>query len=382
MQFIKPQANNFRNGRAFGSTSKKAGLWLFLFLSQAMTKFKSVTLAMGLALSLILPLTGCEAPRLHPNEVEVLVNLDLPPGIPEMKIEPGNELTVHRVELGKKLFFDPSLSRDYSVSCGSCHHQDKAFADYFSVSEGVAGRMGKRNTPALFNLGWHQFFNRDGGTVSLETQMLVPFQAHVEMDMTFSELNRRIGNDEDYKRLFELAYPEHGVSSYAITRAVGAYQRVLTSFDSPYDRYIYYGEQEALTEAQKRGKDLFFSDRTNCANCHGNFDFRSDELENNGLYKNYADSGLASITVLPEDRGRFKIPSLRNVEVTAPYMHDGSLWSLSEVIDHYASGGQGHPNQSPLIAGFEITEVEKSDLISFLMALTDQTFLSNPYLVP
>lgn len=362
MLFNKPQTVNLCNDKAVAAMSWKVGLWLFLF-----SPFF---------------LTSCEPASPPPSELDVLVQLDIPPGIPEMEIEPGNELTLRRVQLGKKLFHDPYLSRDSSVSCASCHHQEKGFADFTPVSLGVAGRSGKRNAPALFNLGWHETYNRDGGTFTLETQMLVPFQDHLEMDMTLPEIGARIARDDEYPELFALAYPDHGVSSYAITRAVGAYERVLISFDSPYDRYIYWGEENALNASQKRGKELFFSDRTNCSSCHSGFDFRKQTFENNGLYAVYPDSGRTGITLDPQDRGKFKIPSLRNVEVTAPYMYDGSLWSLSEVIDHYASGGKGHPNQSPLISGFEISESEKTDLINFLMALTDHNFLSNPDLVP
>ena len=307
-----------------------------------------------------------------------MVDLDLPPGVPPFEIEAGNELSTRRVALGKKLFYDINLSRDSSVSCGSCHNQAKAFADFSPRSAGVEGRIGKRNAPALFNLGWHQTLNRDGGTFTLETQMLVPFEDEFEMDIRVPEVVDRIRQDSEYPSLFAAAYPDRGVTAYTLTRAIGAFQRTLLSFNSPYDRYTYYGEEDALNPSQKRGMDLFFSERTQCGTCHSGFNFRRQTFENNGLYGKYADEGRKGVTFLEEDAGKFSVPSLRNVQMTAPYMHDGSLWSLSEVIDHYAAGGEGHANQSPLVQGFAITDTEKIDLINFLLALTDQSFLTNP----
>lgn len=362
MRSSKPQTFNLNCGRAEGSFLQKVGLWLFLWI--------------GVSFS------ACEQPITPPTEVQAIVMVDVPPGIPDMEIEPGNELTLYRVQLGKKLFFDPYLSRDSSISCGSCHHQEKGFADFDPVSVGVDGRLGKRNAPALINLGWHEAYNRDGGTFTLETQMLVPFTDHLEMDMTLPEVAGRIALNKDYAPLFELAYPGRGITPFTITRATAAYERSLVSFNSPYDRYTYFGETNALTPSQIRGLDLFKSSRTNCSGCHSDFNFRSESFENNGLYFDYPDSGRISVTFLPEDRAKFKIPTLRNVEVSGPYMHDGSFSTLREVVDHYAQGGQGHPNQSSLINGFSVSEQEKEDLVNFLMALTDQSFLNNPDLVP
>jgi len=311
-----------------------------------------------------------------------LVVLDIPPGIPDMEIEPGNELTQLRVDLGKRLFFDPILSRDKSISCSSCHHQSQAFADFSPVSTGVEGRKGKRNASTLVNLGWHEVFNHDGGTATLELQMQVPLTEHVEMDMTFQEIITRLAMEPDYVRHFAQAYPENGLSGYGLTRAIGAYERTLVSFNSPYDDFTYRGISDALNASQKRGLELFNSDRTQCSSCHTGFNFRREGFENNGLYAEFADSGRAGITIKPEDRGKFKIPTLRNIGQTAPYMHDGSLWSLAEVVDHYASGGANHPNQSGLVSGFFLTEQERIDLINFLLALTDQKLLTNPTLTP
>lgn len=359
MNFKKPHTPNQDSGIRLPWPK---GLWLFLFFPF---------------------LWSCRPiDATPPVEAPEMVVLDIPPGIPPMEIEPGNELTQIRVDLGRRLFYDPILSRDQTISCSSCHAQVQGFADFTSVSSGVENRQGKRNASTLVNLGWHEAFNHDGGTATLELQMQVPITEHVEMDMTFAEIIERLIKQPDYVRHFAQAYPERGLSGYALTRALGAFERTLVSFNSPYDEYTYRGKGEALNPSQVRGLELFESDRTQCSNCHGGFNFRSPGFANNGLYIQYADSGRAAITIDPGDRGKFKIPTLRNIGVTAPYMHDGSMWSLAEVVDHYATGGANHPNQSQLISGFLLTEQERIDLINFLLALTDQKFLSDPTLAP
>ncbi len=356
MRSLKPQTHHSRVGEQFPPLLRW-GLWLFLLLP--------------------LGLISCQEIRTGSEEEIPVVEIKLPPGIPEIPIEEGNELTQQRVDLGKRLFYDVNLSRDSSVACGSCHNQKKAFSDYSPISLGVEGRAGKRNATALFNLAWHESFNHDGGVFTLETQMLVPIEDELEMDIRLPELVDRLELDSEYVALFEEAYPDRGVTPYSVTRALGAFERTLISLNSPYDRYTYYGESDALSPSQKRGMELFFSDRLKCATCHEGFNFRKEGFESNGLYQKYRDEGRKGVTFKPEDRGKFKVPSLRNVEKTAPYMHDGSIWTLEEVVDHYASGGKAHPNKSPLITGFEISKEEKNDLINFLMALTDQSFLTN-----
>lgn len=339
-------------------------------------------LQQGLLCFFVLALAGCVPEPPEPSAGSSSYRIELPPGIPDMPMPEDFRMTSQTVGLGRQLFFDPVLSRDSSISCGSCHHQEIAFADFTRFSEGAQGRMGFRNAPGLFNLAWHDFYNKDGGTATIELQMLVPITDHAEMDFSLREAAERLNRHPKYPQAFDAAFGSQEVTPFTLTRALSAFERSLISFNAPFDRYRYYGETDALTASQVRGKDLFYSSRLKCGNCHSNFDLRQDSFENNGLYAFYADSGRARVTWQAEDHGKFKVPSLRNVALTPPYMHDGSLASLSDVIDHYASGGAQHPNQSPFVSGFSISPQEKADLLNFMEALTDESFLSNPEYQP
>lgn len=339
-------------------------------------------IAMGLLWVFALLLASCTPEEPIAFEGRSNYPLEIPPGIPEMPLPDHYLMTRQTVGLGRQLFFDPVLSRDGTVSCATCHHQEIAFADFDALSEGAEGRKGFRNAPGLFNLAWHGFFNKDGGTPTLELQMLVPISDHAEMDFSIRELVERLNQHPTYPQAFEAAFGSPKVSHYTLTAALGAYERSLVSFNSPYDRWLYHGEEDALDASQKRGRDLFFSEKTNCGSCHGNFDFRKEGFENNGLYEYYADSGRARVTLRADDNGKFKVPSLRNAALTAPYMHDGSIATLSEVVDHYASGGSEHPNKSPFVSGFQLSPDEKQDLLNFIESLTDPVFTSNPEYQP
>lgn len=324
---------------------------------------------------------GCEVEQPVAGLVDGVFVADLPPGIPPMPLPEDNPMTTRKIELGRRLFYDPILSRDSSISCGSCHKPEFAMADRLPVSEGFEGRMGKRNAPALFNLAWHEAFNHDGGTPSVELQLLVPIEDANEMNFSIREAVDRLEQHPEYRSLFRGAFQAEP-GAFELSRALSAFERSLISFGSPYDRFRFYGENEALSEPAKRGLELFESDSLNCSSCHGNFDLRKNGYENNGLYSSYPDSGRAGITLNPVDAGRFKVPSLRNVALSGPYMFDGSLATLSDVVDHYAGGGAGHPNQNPLVGGFSLSSQEKDDLLAFLNALTDESFPENPDIQP
>lgn len=302
----------------------------------------------------------------------------LPAGFPEMPLPEDNPLTLRRVELGKMLFYDKVLSVDSSVSCATCHLQHLAFTDGESLSIGVHGGVGFRNAPSLFNLAWHEDFMKDGGVPTLELQVLAPVAAPLEMGLNFRELVERLQADPNYTLLFKEAFDRDEVDAFGITRALAAFERSLVSGNSPYDQYRFQGKSDALNASEKRGMLLFESAELGCTNCHGGFDLRQDGFENNGLYSVYADSGRARVSLNPLDRGKFKIPSLRNVALTGPYMHDGSMPDLWSVIDHYAAGGQGHPNQSEFVKGFSLELSEREDLYNFLLSLTDDEFLNDP----
>lgn len=307
--------------------------------------------------------------------------LEIPKGFPIPYIPADNELTESRVLLGKTLFYDPILSSDSSVSCASCHQIHLAFTDGKSISKGIDNRTGMRNTPTLTNMAYSGLLMFDGGIKSLELQVLAPIADHNEMDSDMNLVIERLKKNKKYISLFKKAY-QREPDAFGITRSIAAFQRTLISGNSPFDKYYFQGDTTVLSASEKRGMELFFSESLACSECHSGFNFTNYLFENNGLYTVYADTGRARITNLSSDVGKFKVPTLRNVEYTSPYMHDGSFASLEEVIEHYALGGKNHVNKSVLIKGFNISETEKQDLINFLKSLSDREFLNNKNFIP
>jgi cytochrome c peroxidase len=305
--------------------------------------------------------------------------LEVPPGFPEPIIPENNQLTFARVELGRQLFYDPVLSIDSTISCASCHHQELAFADNVPISPGVHGRLGLRNSPTLANVAWVSVMNKDGGVPKLDLQPMVPIEDVNEMDLHPLVAADRLNEDPAYREMFMKAYDKLA-EPFTITRALGAFMRTFISGNSPYDQYAHQGREDALSEQEIRGMTLFFGDKAKCGNCHKGFNLTDDSFQNNGLYLEYKDTGRRRVTADSADIGFFRVPTLRNIALTAPYMHDGSLASLEEVIDHYNSGGKGHFNQSPLIKALGLSPQEKADLISFLKSLTDTSLINNPAL--
>lgn len=304
----------------------------------------------------------------------------VPPSFPAMRVPQDNPLTPERVELGRRLFFDARLSRTGDVACASCHKQENAFADPRRVSEGVEGRLGTRNAPPLFNLAWNTSFFWDGGAPTLEHQAIGPIVNPLEMDMRMEDVVSRVAADASYVSQFEDAF-EQKPSPEGVTQALASFMRTLVSGDSRYDRFQ-AGDETALTDAEQRGRNLFFSERAECFHCHVGFNLTNNGFHNNGARPDDPDLGRERITERPSDRGKFKVPSLRNVAVTAPYMHDGSLETLEDVVEHYAKGGQGHPNTDPTLHPLALTAQEKADLVAFLRALTDETFIEDPRFQP
>ncbi len=331
------------------------------------------TLLFSLWLTLVLVLASCERedPLLGPYQTSL--ELNTPDYFPEPEIPGDNELTQLRADLGKRLFFDPVLSIDSTISCASCHKPELAFTDGRAVSLGVDNRTGVRNSPPVFNLAFMEDFFWDGGSPTLELQAIVPIEHPDEMAFSLPEMEQRIQQREDYVELFRKAYNEAPTAD-GVLRAVSAYQRSLVSYESPYDRYL-QGDDNALTPSQYRGMELFFGERAECFHCHNGVLFTDQGFHNNGLYADYEDQGRFLVTSDPRDEGKFKVPTLRNIELTAPYMHDGSLEDLESVVEHYMSGGKRHPNQSPLVRRFGLNEQEKQDLVNFMKALTDQKFI-------
>jgi cytochrome c peroxidase len=347
---------------------------------------------------------------------------DLPDTVPEPRVPEDNPMTTEKVELGRFLFYDKRLSANETQSCGSCHIQELAFTDGLPQAEGSTGQIHPRGSMSIANSAYAASLTwANQALVLLERQALVPIfgEEPVELGMANmeDELVRRMQEDARYPEMFAAAFPDEQepISLDSITKAIAAFQRQVTSFKSPIDRWQ-QGDRTALSESAQRGLALFFggtneagvADAFECFHCHGGFLFSqsSDDagqvfdqkfFMNNGLYSLDADGsypagnqGLYEMTGDPKDKGRFKPPSLRNIAVTAPYMHDGSIETLEEVLDHYARGGRliesgpnagdgkDNPNKSAFLNGFVMSEQEKQDIIAFLHALTDQDLLTNP----
>ncbi len=303
--------------------------------------------------------------------------LIVPSGFPDMQFPKDNPFSEASYDLGKKLFYDPVLSLDSSISCGSCHQPGLAFSDQVELTNGVNDAPGVRNVPSLTNVGYNPYFTREGGVPTLEMHVLVPIQEHNEFNFNIVLIAERLIQIDDYVFLSQKAYGRNP-DPFTITRSLANFQRTLISGNSAYDRYDFLGDANALGDSEKRGMQLFFSEELACSSCHSGFNFTNYAFENNGLYENYNDEGRMRLTGLESDRAKFKVPSLRNVELTAPYMFDGSLATLYDVVEHYNSGGVAHANKSDKIKPLELNNNEKAELVAFLKSLTDHDFLANP----
>jgi cytochrome c peroxidase len=298
-----------------------------------------------------------------------------PEGFPEIPFPEDNFFSDARWLLGRKLFYDPIMSVDSSISCASCHMAQFAFSDTVAMSLGAGKALGTRNAPTLTNVAYNPYFTRDGGVPTLEMQILVPIQEHNEFNFNILLIAERMLDDSSYVLMSKEAYgrnPDH----YVITRALGCFERTLISGNSPYDQFHFQEKKRALNEKEVNGMNLFFSERIGCTNCHSGFNFTDYSFKNNGLYITYQDSGRRRLTDNELDRAMFKVPTLRNVGPTAPYMHDGSIKTLQQVIEHYNVGGLPHKNKSDLIKPLNLDELEKEQLVAFLHTLTDKEFIS------
>ena len=282
------------------------------------------------------------------------------------------------VELGEKLFFDPILSLDNSLSCASCHQPQYAFADNKPFSPGVNDSLGTRNTPSVMNMASRSFFFHDGRATTLEEQAIGPIENPVEMNLSFDEAVKRIRSNEEYVKLFKKIYKEEP-NAKNITNALAEFQRSLESDGSaPHDLWINEVDLNAMTASQLRGRDLFLSEKSKCFDCHFGPDFTGDEFRNIGLFDgvDLLDKGRYDVTKDPADIGKFKVPGLRNVALTAPYMHNGMFQTLEEVIDYYSNPYDFVKKpinlDTLMIEPLNFTSQEKTDLVNFLHSLTDE----------
>lgn len=340
---------------------------------------------------------------------------DLPPGFPEPLVPEDNPLTVEGVELGRHLFYERRMSLNATQSCGDCHQQALAFTDGLALAEGSTGDIHPRNAQSLTNIVYNPTLTwMNPLLVFLEEQALVPMFGEDPVELGFSgreeELLERLRSEALYQVLFGNAYPNEDdpVSIDNITKALASFQRTLISGNSPFDKFVYQAQDDAMSEEAKRGFLLFDSETLECNHCHGGLNFASSlthagnpndptPFENNGLYNLGEDGeyprpnvGLFEFTEQVRDFGRMKPPTLRNIEVTGPYMHDGSIATLEDVVRHYERGGRlipegplagdgkENPNKSDFLTGFPLTNTQRAEVIEFFKSLTDHEFLSDP----
>jgi cytochrome c peroxidase len=374
-----------------------------------------VTVARGGGLlALCLALSACDGGA-GGSDTKLGGWLALPEGFPAPTIPADNPLTPEAAELGRHLFYDTRLSANETEACATCHVQALAFTDGLVRSLGSTGETHPRNSQTLTNVAYNATLTwAHAGLTTLERQIVISIFGETPLELAVSghdaEVLERFRTTAPYPALFAAAYPDEAdpVSWDTVVRALASFSRTLISGDSPFDRAAYGGQTDALSPAALRGADLFFSERLECHHCHGGFNFTLSTthetqgvieapFHNTGLYNldgqgayPPGNAGLFEITGRPEDMGRFRAPTLRNVAVTAPYMHDGSMATLDEVIRFYEAGGRvivegphaGDGRTSPLkssfVNGFTLSDGDRADLIAFLESLTDEGFLTDP----
>lgn len=339
---------------------------------------------------------------------------DLPSYVPPPRAPADNPMSEAKFQLGRHLFYDKRLSGNGTLSCSSCHLQERAFTDGRVTSLGSTGEHTPRNAPSIVNSAWHATYTwANPALVTLERQAENPLYGEHPIEMGVNDANRaeivgRLRADPNYARWFKDAFGEKAepISFDTIIKAIAAFQRGVVSFDSRYDQYL-QGKVK-FTEQEQRGHDLYFGEKAECHHCHGSVNLddqfvhaKTREVEtpfhNTGLYDidgkgayPSPNRGLLDVSGDPEDMGKFRAPSLRNIAVTAPYMHDGSVATLEDVIDIYSQGGRkieagpnagdgrASPLKSGLIVKIDLTAQEKADLVTFLKTLTDETLLTSP----
>lgn len=326
--------------------------------------------------------SGYQPTSLQLDIPEIFSNNIIAPIIPT-----ENPQTVEGVALGKKLFFDRILSADGTQSCATCHSPQSAFSENLPTSVGIDGISGPRNAMPLFNLAWNygERFNWDGSALSLEHQAEEPVENPIELHSNWDNVVDRLQNHPEYPELFQLAFNTSTITKELTTKAIAQFERTLISANSKFDKYTL--GLATLTPQELNGLDIFLrEDKGDCFHCHGNPNnplWTDNDFHNNGLDATFTDLGLGTITGDPNDNGKFRSPSLRNLAYSAPYMHDGRFATLDEVINHYSEGLQNSPTIDPLMkkinqGGVQLSAQDKADLKAFLLTLSDPSFLNNP----
>ena len=289
--------------------------------------------------------------------------ITIPKGLPQIRFPKDNVPTTEKIELGKQLYFDKRLSSDNTISCASCHDPAKGFSNAEQFATGVGGKKGGRNSPTVLNTAYNKFQFWDGRAGSLEEQALGPIQNPIEMNMKLEDVVKKLNGIKGYKDQFQKVFGTD-VTSEGIALAIASYERTVLSGNAPYDLFQ-AGDQKALSESAQRGLKLFKS-KAACASCHSGPNFTDNGFHNIGLKDNNKDAGRKAVSKLEGDTGTFKTPTLREIAKTAPYMHDGSMKTLEEVMKHYNQGGIDNPYLDEEIFPLKLTDEEVKDLITFL----------------
>ena len=331
-----------------------------------------------ITLIMLLVIVGC-TPK---DSAEPEALFETPANFPEPLYDLSkNPITKEGVELGKALFNDPILSRNLTISCAECHSQPSGFTHHgHDVSHGIDNRKGTRNSLPIQNMAWESEFFWDGGVGDLDFVSIAPIENPVEMDENTGNVLEKLRKTQKYPPMFKKAFGKEEITSATFLKALSQFMLTLVSGNSRYDRYVRH-EGETLTGDERAGLTIF---RQKCASCHTGELFTDRSYRNNGLtIQGAMDEGRHRITANETDRYKFRVPSLRNVAVTGPYMHDGRFYTLETVLDHYAEGVQATPNLDPLLntnkqRGIALTATEKRQIVAFLKTLTDTSFLTDP----
>ncbi|MDF3029145.1 MAG: Cytochrome-c peroxidase [Fluviicola sp.] len=348
-------------------------------------------------LGLLILFIGCTKEKVGYDPTPYI--LKTPSHFPQMNIPSDNPMTEEGVLLGRMLFYDKQLSLDHSISCGSCHAPDAAFSDPNQFSEGVNGALGTRNSMALVNLGWQNFFFWDGRSATLEEQILQPVQNPIEMHLEWKVAVSRIQGNLEYRNQFYRAFGETLVTKELVAKAIAQFLRTMISGESKYDVMYKFANnipltsqellvKNSVTSEEWAGFDLFKSlNGADCFHCHNGVLLQVQKFSNNGLDAVFSDLGRGGVTNNPMDNGKFKIPTLRNIALSAPYMHDGRFTSLDDVIEHYSTGIQQSSTIDPSMesasqGGVQLDPAQRNQLKAFLLTLTDPNFVTNPDFKP
>jgi cytochrome c peroxidase len=334
------------------------------------------------SLFMVLILSSCSDEVIEPLEKDEAYSIESPSGFPKMTFDiTGNPVTINGVALGKKLFYEGKLSRNNTISCGFCHIQEYAFTHHgHNVSHGIDNRLGIRNAPAIQNMAFLKNYTWDGVSHNLDERSLVPITTDFEMDSSLPEAVGKLNADAKYKQMFKAAFGDENITGERILKAISQFIVTMVSADSKYDQYK--KGQAAFTGKEIQGMNLF---QQKCASCHSGELFTDESFRNTGMYYNaqFDDRGRYRVTLDWDDNMKFRVPSLRNVEYTAPYMHDGRFYTLDAVMNFYSDQVEDNPNLDPQLKqnghlGIPMNTQEKQVIIAFMKTLSDKKFISDP----